>query len=89
VLPLANRAGPAGVNQSGAGASRSSIASVGRIMKPMYMIALVALTAACAANPADHDLATSIAKGLLAAPTSRSEQRTWRWHRNRRCRAPR
>jgi len=36
-------------------------------MKRSYTIALVALTAACAARPADHELATSIAKGLVAA----------------------
>jgi hypothetical protein len=36
-------------------------------MKRSYTIALVALTAACTARPADHELATSIAKGLLAA----------------------
>jgi hypothetical protein len=36
-------------------------------MKPTYTIAMVALTAACAAKPADHELATSIARGLLAA----------------------
>jgi hypothetical protein len=35
-------------------------------MKPTYTIALVAL-AACTAKPADHELATSIAKGLVAA----------------------
>jgi len=35
-------------------------------MKPTYTIALVAL-AACTARPADHELATSIAKGLVAA----------------------
>ena len=28
---------------------------------------MVALTTACAAKPADHDVATSIAKGLMAA----------------------
>jgi hypothetical protein len=36
-------------------------------MKRSYPIALVALTAACTARPADHELATSIAKGLVAA----------------------
>src|SRR5437764_2755491 len=36
-------------------------------MKPMYTIAMVALIAACAAKTGDHDLATSIAKGLVAA----------------------
>ena len=35
-------------------------------MKPTYTIALVVL-AACTAKPADHELATSIAKGLVAA----------------------
>jgi hypothetical protein len=35
-------------------------------MKPTYTIAMIAL-AACTARPADHELATSIAKGLLAA----------------------
>jgi hypothetical protein len=36
-------------------------------MKSTYMIAMIALTAACAAKTGDHDLATSIAKGLVAA----------------------
>jgi hypothetical protein len=36
-------------------------------MNRSYTIALVALTAACTAKPADHELATSIAKGLIAA----------------------
>jgi hypothetical protein len=36
-------------------------------MKPTYPIALVALTAACTSKPADHDLAASVAKGLVAA----------------------
>jgi hypothetical protein len=36
-------------------------------MKPGITIALVALTAACTAKPADHELATSIANGLVAA----------------------
>jgi hypothetical protein len=36
-------------------------------MKPTYTIVLISLTAACTAKPADHDLATSIAKGLVTA----------------------
>jgi hypothetical protein len=36
-------------------------------MKFTYTIAMVALCAACADKPADHELATSIAKGLVAA----------------------
>ena len=35
-------------------------------MKLTYTIAMIAL-AACTARPADHELATSIAKGLVAA----------------------
>ena len=36
-------------------------------MKRISLIAMIALAAACTARPADHDLATSIAKGLVAA----------------------
>jgi hypothetical protein len=36
-------------------------------MKRTYLIAMIALTAACTAKPGDHDLATSIAKGLVSA----------------------
>ena len=36
-------------------------------MKSTYMIVTVLVLAACATKPADHDLATSIAKGLAAA----------------------
>jgi hypothetical protein len=36
-------------------------------MNRTCMIAIIALAAACAANPGDHELATSIAKGLVAA----------------------
>ena len=36
-------------------------------MRHTYTIALVALIAACAAKPGDHELAMSIAKGLVAA----------------------
>ncbi|HEY0993890.1 MAG TPA: hypothetical protein VGD80_42835 [Kofleriaceae bacterium] len=36
-------------------------------MKPNCTIAMMMLCAACTARPADHELATSIAKGLMAA----------------------
>jgi hypothetical protein len=36
-------------------------------MKPAYSIARIAL-AACTARPAVHELATSIAKGLVGVP---------------------
>jgi hypothetical protein len=36
-------------------------------MKLSHTLALISLTAACADKPADHELATSIAKGLVAA----------------------
>jgi len=36
-------------------------------MKPTYAIAIAAVCAACTARPADHELATSIANGLVAA----------------------
>jgi hypothetical protein len=36
-------------------------------MRRLYLLAVVALAAACTARPGDHELATSIAKGLVAA----------------------
>jgi len=36
-------------------------------MRPSYLIAMIAVAAACTARPGDHDLAASIAKGLVAA----------------------
>jgi hypothetical protein len=36
-------------------------------MRLSHTLALISLTAACVSKPADHELATSIAKGLVAA----------------------